>query len=483
MAVSAGDEQRFEKVMVIGLDSAEPDLLFGPWLSDLPNIRAVVDAGVHGPLRSVIPPVTVPAWMCMMTGQDPGRLGFYGFRNRRSYGYHDLEIVSSRWVHEKALWDILGDAGMRSIVIGVPPTYPPRPIRGALVSCLLTPGPGSQYTYPPELKERIEGWVGEYEVDVPGFRHENPQRLLERIYSMTEKRFRVARRLLATEPWELFVMVEMGTDRIHHSFWKYMDPLHVLHEPGSPLATAIYDYYRFVDVQVGKLLDFADERTLVLIVSDHGATRMDGGICINEWLIERGYLVLEEYPETPAPLWELAVDWKRTKAWGEGGYYGPVFLNIKGREPRGLLEPDEAERFRDRLKEELEALGDEGGNPIGTRVIKPDEVYSSLRNIPADLFVFFGDLSWRSVGSVGHGKVHTRENDLGPDGANHGWNGVFAMARGADLRRRRRLNQRRRRGGLSLLDVAPTVLAAFGIPPPPAMQGKPVPVGNLAWDE
>src|SRR5262249_55269428 len=102
------------KVMVIGLDCADPELVFGPWLDELPNIKRVLEAGVHGKLRSVTPPITVPAWMCMMTSRDPGELGIYGFRNRSEYGYDKLSVANSASIHEQTVWDILGSAGKDS---------------------------------------------------------------------------------------------------------------------------------------------------------------------------------------------------------------------------------------------------------------------------------------------------------------------------------------------------------------------------------
>jgi predicted AlkP superfamily phosphohydrolase/phosphomutase len=455
--------------MVIGLDCADPELVFGAWLGDLPNIRRVSEAGVHGKLRSVTPPITVPAWMCMMTSRDPGELGIYGFRNRSGYGYDKLAVANSASVNEDTIWDLLGRAGKDSIIIGVPPTYPVKPVRGSLVSCFLTPGSQSQYTYPHELRPELQRLVGDYMVDVKGFRTDKKQWLLSQIYEMTTKRFTVAKHLLKTRPWDFFMMVEMGTDRIHHGFWQFMDPRHVLYAgAGNSFSAAIHDYYKYVDSLIGELLEFADKNTRVLIVSDHGAKRMDGAIAINEWLVQKEYLTLKRYPSEPMRFENLEVDWARTTAWGEGGYYGRVMINVEGREPHGSMPKSAYNAVRRKLKEELEALGDEQGNPIGTRVVFSEEVYRQTRNIAPDLSVFFGDLYWRSSGMVGVGKIHCKENDTGPDGANHDWDGIFLMAEGKDLGRG---FQSGRLEGLTLYDVAPTVLEAFRIRPLPQMQG------------
>jgi predicted AlkP superfamily phosphohydrolase/phosphomutase len=101
---------------------------------------------------------------------------------------------------------------------------------------------------------------------------------------------------MQTKPWDFFMLVEMGVDRIHHGFWSYMDAAHSKYQPGNPFDHAIRDYYRFVDGEVGELIAPAPSDTVVLVVSDRGAKKMDGGICFNEWLIQQRYLALTNYP-------------------------------------------------------------------------------------------------------------------------------------------------------------------------------------------
>jgi len=262
-------------------------------------------------------------------------------------------------------------------------------------------------------------------------------------------------------------MVEMGPDRMHHGFWKYMDPEHRKHEPGNAYENAILDYHVHVDGLLGGLLEHADDDTAILVVSDHGAKRMDGGICVNEWLIANGYLALAEKPACATPLSKVKVDWSRTKAWGDGGYYARIFLNVVGREPNGTIAPGDYEKVRDELSAGLKAIPDETGHEIGTQVFRPEELYQEVRGVAPDLIVYFGDLFWRSVGTVGGGKIHTLENDTGPDGANHAENGIF-LFRPADGG----MPGGRRLEGLRIIDIAPTILHLFGLPIPVDMEGK-----------
>ena len=476
--MSTGDGNG-RRMLVIGLDSAAPELVFGEFADDLPTISRLAAAGSFGRLESTIPAITVPAWSCMMTGLDPGQLGFYGFRNRADHSYDRMTIANAKAVRNPRVWNLLSDAGKRVGVIGVPQTYPVQTVNGQMVSCFLTPSAQSEYTYPPALKDEITAWIGgdEFLVDVPGFRSDDKDRILADIYRLAEQHFTVCKRLLERERYDFFMTVDMGLDRIHHAFWKYMDPAHPKHEPGSRFASAIHDYYVFVDGKIAELLEQVDDDTIVLVVSDHGAKGMIGGLCMNEWLIEEGYLVLEEYPSDVVSLEKCTIDWSRTKAWGAGGYYGRLFMNVAGREPEGIIPPEDYERERSLLVEKLAAIADPDGVNIGTVSFKPEEVYRQVQNVPPDLIVYFGNLDWRSVGSVGLKSVWTFENDTGPDDANHAQHGIFVLhdpaapAGGTDL------------GTVPIYDVGPTLLTLLGHELPGGIRGRALDRGDDAYTE
>jgi predicted AlkP superfamily phosphohydrolase/phosphomutase len=398
----------------------------------------------------------------MLTGRDPGALGIYGFRNRTDYSYDALGVADSRALDVDRVWDHLGRAGKHVIVLGVPQTSPPVPVNGELVSCFLTPDPQkSEFTFPPSLRDEIAGLVGPYRTDVRNFRSDDRDRILAEIYEMTEQHFEVARHLLDTRPWDFFMMVEIGVDRIHHAFWRWLDPAHPQYEPDHRYGDVIRSYYQYLDDEIGELLERFDDDTAVLVVSDHGAMAMEGAICINEWLVQEGYLVLREHPSAITPFRELDVDWSRTRAWGEGGYYCRLFLNVEGREPEGVVPASEYDAVRDELIERLEALPGPNG-PIGTRVHRPEDLWAKRRRIPPDLVVYFGNLAWRSNGSVGQGRYWTFENDTGPDDANHSPYGL-CIAAGPGI-------PAGRRDDLVIYDVAPTILRLSNVPVPDGMR-------------
>jgi predicted AlkP superfamily phosphohydrolase/phosphomutase len=460
------------KILVIGLDGATPEILLGD--DRLTNIRCLMEAGRFGRLESIVPPITVPAWLCLSTSRDPGSLGVYGFRNRVDRSYDRQAMVESRTVGDLTIWDQLAREGKRSILVGVPPGYPARKVNGVSVGCFLTPDPATNvYTHPPEVRETIARIVGEYAVDVTGFRSGDKRKLLADVDAMTRNQFTVFRHLLRTEDWDYAHFVSIGLDRLQHGFWSHHDPLHVRHPAGSPFKDAIRDHYRLLDEEVGRLLDQIDDDTAVLVVSDHGARRLDGGFCINQWLVEQGLLALDRYPERVTPFAKLEVDWDRTAAWSEGGYYARVYLNVKGREPNGMVAPADYDRVRDDLKSRLEATTDAEGRPIGTLVFEPEEVYREVRGIAPDLIVHLGGLAWRSVGGVGYPALHVQEDETGPDDCNHSQHGAFVLAAPG-------LEATGEVEGAHLLDIAPTLLELGGYDVPPAMQGRSLVSGRAA---
>ena len=454
-----------KKLIVIGLDCAEPTLVFDKFAELMPNLQKLVKTGVYGPLRSTDPPITVPAWTAMLTSKDPGQLGFYGFRNRADYSYNEMFFANNDYVKEKRVWNYLSRKRLSSFILGVPQTYPPKPLRGVLASSFLAPSKEVQWTYPAEAAAQIDAAAGgDYIIDVRNFRTDDKDWLLEEIYEMTQRRFKAFTHEVNRGEHDFYMMVEMGLDRIHHGFWRYHAEDHRLFEPDSKYRYAIRDYYKYLDDRIGEVVQAAGEDAAVMVVSDHGAKSMHGAICINEWLIQKGYLALKEPQAQPSRLKTHMIDWSKTKVWGEGGYYSRMFFNVKGREPEGIIEPEDYDAFRDQFQKDLEGIVDENGKNIGTVVHRPEEIYREVKNIAPDLIVYFGDLDWRSAAQVGTGQVHIFENDTGPDDANHDKHGIFVLS-SSDMK------EKEEKGLFSIYDIAPTILDHFGLEVPADMIG------------
>ncbi len=190
------------RILTIGLDCAAPELVFDRWRQDLPNLSRLADQGLYGDLDSCIPAITVPAWSSMLSSKDPGTLGIYGFRNRADHSYDKMFIATSTSVRHPRVWELLGEQGKTSVVIGVPQTYPVKPLNGYLISSFLTPGIQNDFAYPAQLKDEVLKIAPDYDFDVRQFRTNDKDYLLRQIHEMTEKRFRVVDRLLVDKPWD-----------------------------------------------------------------------------------------------------------------------------------------------------------------------------------------------------------------------------------------------------------------------------------------
>lgn len=457
------------RLLVIGLDCASPHLVFDQFNADLPTFRRLMAGGTWGELQSSIPCITVPAWASMLSGRDPGVIGCYGFRNRADHSYDGLITADSTTVKVKRVWDVLTDAGKSSLVVGVPQTYPVQPLNGHLISDFLTPSTEKTFTYPAMLKPEILRLALDYPFDVREFRKTDRAVLLEKLIDLTETQYRVFETLLREKAWDFAIHVNIGLDRMHHAFWRYHDPAHRLHEADSSFRHAIHDYYVRLDQWAARLIEAAGDDCAILVVSDHGVKRMDGGICLNEWLWRNGWL----HFTTPPPEGTITrfedvlhtVEWSRTRAWGSGGYYGRVFLNVRGREPEGIIAPEDVSRVRAELSAQIASIPDHEGKPLATTVYYPDNIYQAVNGVAPDLIVYFGDLHWRAIGSLGYGRHWTFENDTGADDANHAQAGMYILydpaARG-----------RGRISGAQLMDIAPTVLDKLRVPIPNSIQGK-----------
>jgi predicted AlkP superfamily phosphohydrolase/phosphomutase len=289
------------------------------------------------------------------------------------------------------------------------------------------------------------------------FRTEDRDSVKKELFEMTEARFDVAEYLAKTKKWDFFMMHEIGFDRLHHAFWKYFDPSHPKHAPGNKYEHIDLEYYKLVDGRIGRLLDIFGKDCLTFVLSDHGSKAMEGAFCVNEWLRSRGYLKLKANPKSQIDLEDAEVDWSRTKAWAWGGYYARIFLNIKGREKDGIIEPKDVKEEIRIITDKIMTIADRNGRRMRNRVFEPDELYGTALGDKPDLMVYFDDLNWRSAGTVGHDSLYLSENDTGPDDSVHSMDGVFMM-----------YNPRRDLGGkelegLRIEDIGPTLLKVYGM--------------------
>ena len=458
--------ERF-RLVVIGLDSVSPDLLYRRFAAVTPRIQKLLGESARGTLLSCDPPITVPAWAVMFSGFDPGSLGLYGFRHRRPGSYDQMYTPTSATPRQPMIWHSLSRIGKKVAVIGMPPGYPPPAVNGVSVSDFLTPDAADDWVNPAGRREELLRVAGGRFFDVR-FRVEDRAQVAKDLLEMTRRRWKVARHLWKQERWDLFAIHEIGPDRLHHTFWKYFDESHPRYEPGSEFADVASSFYRALDEEIGEFLEGLDDDVSVVVVSDHGSQPMLGCFCVNEWHIDKGYLALTGRPPRPGtPLEESGVDWSKTSVWAAGGYYARFFFNVRGREPAGIVEPADVPGCVRELRSMLGEIRRPDGAPLGVRLFAPSEVYRRVEGDPPDLMAYFAEPAWRSAGTVGHRRWFLEENDTGPDDAVHSFEGVLSWRDPARPQGRSLAPQK-------ILDVGPTILQRFRVPGVEEMQGRPI---------
>lgn len=435
---------RRSRLLVIGLDGATPQLAFERFRPALPALTSLAADAMFGELESTVPATTLPSWPALVTGFDPGQLGIYSSRQRPDHTYGPALPITSRALPAEAVWDYLGRLDERSILIGVPPSYPPRPINGLVVSCSLTPPDAEVFTAPAELSAHIRSAVGRYRFDLRGAPGEAPEIVLERAAALTRQRFALLRTLLTSEDWRFAMVVDPTLDRLQHLYWEDLD--------------AVQRHYALIDAELGETVALLEPADSVLVVSDHGGRAARGGFAVNDWLMHEGYLRLRETPTAELlPFERSAVDWPQTQAWAEGGSTVRIALNVQGREPEGAVEPRRYEMVRNEIKRRLEGLAGPDGKTMGNRAHKPEEIYAATRRTAPDLVATLGGMAWRAVTTVGHNELF-----LPPSASAagvHADHGLFLMrwpGHGPNGRRQ----------GIRLLDIFPTLLTALGLPIP-----------------
>jgi predicted AlkP superfamily phosphohydrolase/phosphomutase len=501
------------RLLVIALDGTTFDLI-GPWLDDgeLPNLRRLQDEGVRGELQSIVPPVTAPAWCTFMTGKNPGKHGVFEFFLREPGTFAEIP-VNSHARYGSTIWDLLGRADKKVLVVSVPVTYPPTPVNGHLVAGFLTPMGDRSFTYPPELLAEIEAAVGAVELyHVEVYRKGKAHVVLDELERVLEANRRVNRWLLENKEWDFAICHVWGTDRFGHELWHILDVDHPHHDPAE---AAIHrrrclDYWRRVDEVVGEWLAVAPDAGAI-VLSDHGFGPIHNFLVFNVWLLESGFLHVKsdlatflkrsifELGLTPALGYRLAmklgfarmrlkagvgtrgklierinraflslrdVDWSRTRVYSKGNY-GQLFLNLKGREPQGIVEPGQEEaQVIEEVVAALRALTDpESGRPLIGEIWRADELYDGpFRRRAPDITFLPADMRNKALGTVDFTSNRFVERAYGNSG-DHRLQGIFFM-RGEGVRAGARVE------GARLLDAGPTILHYLGEGVPEDWDGR-----------
>jgi len=492
------------RVLVIGIDGAPPDLVF-KWAEEgcLPNIKKLMGSGSYGRLRSTIPPHSGPAWTSFMTGVNPGKHGIYDFYRFRqdSRNVDGIEVVTTADRKKKTLWRILSEHGKKVGVINVPQTYPVERVNGFIVSGFLTPGEHVEFTYPKELKKELLSRFN-YSINLSDAVYndaENKDMFIREVLEITDKRWRTTKYLMIKYDWDFFMTVFTESDRIQHFFWKYMDRNHPAYEENERYGNFIKDYYKTLDKYIGDIVKTAGEDTITIIMSDHGQTGNYKTFNVNDFLIQIGMLKLKKSKNVktafisregirdlilrlgleniknrlpqklkdtvkrrlPSKLNRISnCDWSGTKAFSFG-FGGGIFINLKDRQPYGIVTAEEYDTIVELIKNELKNVHDpENGTPIVEKIYRKEELYSGpyLSDAPDLVFVLKNGytpstyIQGTTFSTVKYGRS-----------GNHSPYGIIICS-GPGISHAQ-IEAR-------IVDIAPTILHMFGLPVPRYMDGR-----------
>jgi len=503
---------------IVGLDGMEPELLTR-WVSAgrLPNIARCIERGASGKLLSTYNQLTASAWVTIATGVNPGAHGVYNFQERVP-GQYRLNLPASANRKTPAFWETAGEAGCRALVVRVPMTYPLRAFNGVGVADWLAPSPRHHgFTHPPELAAELVtrfGWThwGEYWGDAQLHRPDKCAMAFRRLLRNADTSFAVFDHLLKRERFDLFFGVASETDIASHTLWHHHDASHASHDPRAPehLRNGLLSVYERVDRRLGWLLNSNEFNGNLLLISDHGSgPHLYGPHCVAPLLEAAGLTVRRQ--QTPPRVgllsrarsaltqripWHVRrrlkpleaatraqgftasllshIDFGRSKAFAYVCIQtGEIWLNLRGRDPDGLVEPG---READELCEYIRRLFMEARDPrTGQRPVaevrRREELFAGPHmDVIPDIHVRFRDDI--EVGGLTTRLADGTEITVAPppevftaSPGLHRSHGVF-VACGPDIRP----TDERVDGDLK--DIAPTALALLDVPVPAHVEGR-----------
>lgn len=491
------------RVVCVGLDAATFDLL-QPWIDQkrLPTLALLMKHGASGILHSTLHPTTPTAWVTFQTGTNPGRHGIFDFSELRID--RPNRPVNATTYRGTPFWKLANDRGLRVGILNMFATYPPIPVNGFIVSGRDTP-PGSIHTYPPDLATRLRKSFS-YQVDIdpaqrPDLKNVSQDEFLGLLHSCLDARIEATKYLFEKYAPDLFIALFTETDVVQHFFWHAIDPNHPLYTPeqADRYSNAILSVYQKLDELLSWFAGHLDENDYFLVVSDHGAGPWYKQVNLNAWLAQNGYLTILDDTSKSGPLVELKhrllsflplnlrlwvrrrrrrgslyeilpVDWSRTRAYAIGKF-GNIFLNLLGREPRGIVRETEYEALRESICQKLEAWRNPfTGEPLVKRAYRKEEIYTAddLYYAP-DIIIEWQDYRYLAVRSpfdqLGLFCDPPSYYNQVPQSGSHTPRGVLVV-KGPGIRA----------GAMNIdahiIDIAPTILHLCGLPVPSHMEGN-----------
>jgi predicted AlkP superfamily phosphohydrolase/phosphomutase len=504
------------KVFLLGLDGATWDIL-GPLVETgrLPNLDRLRKEGASGTLRSIFPPLSPVAWTSVMTGKNSGRHGVFEFLE---YEHNPLggRVNSSRAIRSELVWETAGRHGKLTVAGGVPMSYPPRKAPGFYLGDFLSPPDAPDFATDPALFAELERHLGRPYQPWNTSVHDGGREAeaLVELTDFLEHHLEAVRFLAQRCEWDLFMYDLMATDRAQHELWHAWDPSHRLAKGRdlSAVRDGFIAFWEKLDAGIGRILAELPPDTAVMLMSDHGFGPIEWYVNFNVWLLEQGYIALQDswyvrqkhwfWKRGVTPEWFYGlmakfggarnrvgrfrgkqmtwmdkaadaaflsrrhVDWSRTKAYAQGNF-GQIFLNVKGRQPQGCVEPEDIRPLLDEIKSRLHEIPHpETGEPLVEHVYEREELYDGPHaHLAPDLTVVLGDWRYRTIGLYDFTTHQVISPAFGPTG-DHRMEGIL-IAAGAAFQGGATVPE-----GANLMDIAPTVLRLLGVPVPSDLDGR-----------
>ncbi|MCH7817944.1 MAG: alkaline phosphatase family protein [Candidatus Marinimicrobia bacterium] len=473
---------------------------------DMPVMKSFIDNGVHGILKSTFPPLTCPAWFSFSTGKNPGKLGMYNFYRLERKSYQIKRFDNHDVANENELWDILNSQGYTTGIFNNPVAYPPKPVDGFMISGFLAPSTFSNFTYPKSLKGKLDSVTGGYELDADQGDRFTAKEVIENCHRIMKKRTKAMKFLLEEENKDFMMLVYTGTDRISHQLINKM-----YSEDESEAAWAkeeIRKFFTALDGEIGELLDtLSGEEYTLFVMSDHGFHRRDKGFYLNQWLINEGYLVLKDPTsilgkigltqkgiasllekvglknfvrgivpksiEKRVPIGVIegkgrsildliqtgGIDWSKTRA---VALPGGIYLNSVDR-PEGIVENENYTALRNEIAEKFKNITDpRDGSDLEVEILFREDIYTGqyVENAP-DIQFIIGGYEWGAIRNIpADGRLYDPLKT-----AHHDDKGIFIVT-GQGIKQGKKIEN------ANIIDLTPTILAAYGIKPPSDMDGK-----------
>ncbi len=412
-------KKKKKRVFVLGLDGVPYSLLQDLAARDImPFVKSLIESGHLHKMKASLPEISAVSWTDFMTGSNSGTHGIFGFTDLKPDSY-DMRFPNFLDLKTKTFWDILGERKKRSIVINQPSTYPAREINGILVAGFVAIDL-AKAVYPASFRTTLDKLGYQIDIDTMQSR-EDPEFLWKDLYRTLDKRINTLN-LLWKQDWDYFEFVITGTDRLQHFLWNaYADTEHPHHKN-------FLDYYRQIDQVVAyvtksfRRLNDSDEGLFLL--SDHGFTGIEQEVYLNVWLEEHDYLQFES--TTPESLDDIS---SASNAFAMDP--NRIYLNLKGRFPKGSVDPSDRESIKKDIADKLENL-EWDGKKIVRKVYDAQQVYNGPHTDQGPDLIVLSEYGFDMKGSIKKREVFGRTNLQGM----HTWDDAFFWANadhGTDL--------------------------------------------------